>query len=72
MINAVFPQEADGDDVLERRHVDNVEPKGRPSNDARTAAVAPSLPPCEHGRMRKMEMLLLGRRSLTSAGSQHH
>jgi len=45
VINAVFPQEADGDDVLERRRVDNVEPKGRPSNDARSAAVAPSLPP---------------------------
>ena len=33
-----------GDDVPER-HVDNVEPEGRPSNDARTTAVAASLPP---------------------------
>jgi len=36
---------AEGDDVLERRHVDNVEPRGRPTQDARTAAVTPSLPP---------------------------
>ena len=44
-INAVFPQEAEGDDDFERRHVDNVEPKGRPTQDERTAAVTPSLPP---------------------------
>ena len=44
-INAVFPQEAEGDDDFERRHVDNIEPEGRPTQDERTAAVTPSLPP---------------------------
>jgi len=37
-VNAVLPQEAEGDDVLEHRHVDNVEPKRRHIDSVPAAA----------------------------------
>ena len=43
-INAVFPQESEGDDVLERRPVDDVEPKCRRVGNV-SAAVCPQRPP---------------------------